>query len=376
MQRRLFIPALFLCPVFLPGLLPPAAAAQERPLPPQPLSAPDSLSFPHSLKTLAERHRICIVAEGSPVARPAASSPAANRLPTEEAVRRAAEAFDYDIQHGGGASNRRVFTLVKRYSQPDDLPSITEEECRVGLRESLRALRALGAGDGKQPALIRSLFLSLRPEQIQQMDTGGGVPIAALSPAQRRAAEAVIAFTYVGPAEGYAAQTLKALEDMPKTAFVRRAWKDTEEEGEREVLGVSRPGRTVWPLHLVSGYPVRLTEPTVKKGSIGPATISLKELAEMLNKRVGSERYIVDPALQQKQITVIGSAHGEPDSIFKAAGEIYDLRLADWEGRKRLLRRSFRMPQRLSDLPIALRRALPVSRSGDAVEREGYVQRP
>lgn len=60
---------------------------------------------------------------------PGEAVPPTEGLSSEEAVRAVAERFDYTAVHQGS-----VYLLLKRYTNPEDMPEVTPEECLIGLK--------------------------------------------------------------------------------------------------------------------------------------------------------------------------------------------------------------------------------------------------
>ncbi|MCW3052486.1 MAG: hypothetical protein JWN14_1656 [Chthonomonadales bacterium] len=116
--------------------MPPSVPAQEA-------QAPKVDPFFTALESLSKRYNIAFVAEGTPfppsvkngtvpsatpdvVPQEEAQDPSGQKeLSQEEVVQKIAERFDYTAVRKGD-----VYLLTKRYTNPDDLPEVTPEECR------------------------------------------------------------------------------------------------------------------------------------------------------------------------------------------------------------------------------------------------------
>jgi len=103
------------------------------------------------------------------------------KLSPEEAVREVADYFDYAVVHQG-----KVYLLTKRYTNPEDLPEVTAEECRIGFRAIAKILTAF---DPKFPnssvgyPVKEDIVRMLSPEQMDRVGKSG-LPVSELTPSQ------------------------------------------------------------------------------------------------------------------------------------------------------------------------------------------------
>jgi hypothetical protein len=149
----LHIASLFLCcfgalagqPSWGQAPMPPTVSAQEvAPASQAPASVEDT--FYAALEDLSKKYRIAFVAEGTPFPTSKDSpktllkegyipeeetgpSPQREHSVVDEMVQQVAAGFDYYAVPQG-----KVYLLMKRYSNPEDLPDITPDECRNGLK--------------------------------------------------------------------------------------------------------------------------------------------------------------------------------------------------------------------------------------------------
>jgi hypothetical protein len=117
--------------------MPPAASVREATA-----LLPDP--FYEALEGLSKKYSVAFVAEGRPFPQaksgpvlPLNADPAPEEvdpspskdLSPEEAVQKVAGKYDYDAVRQGN-----VYLLTKRYTNPDDMPEVTPEECLLGLK--------------------------------------------------------------------------------------------------------------------------------------------------------------------------------------------------------------------------------------------------
>ncbi|MCW3052487.1 MAG: hypothetical protein JWN14_1657 [Chthonomonadales bacterium] len=152
-RRSLRIGALLL---FWPGISAGHPSWAQTPMPPpaseQAATAPLPDPFFDALEALSRRYGVAFVAEGRPFPQVQSDSapplttdviPQANVevnshpkviSPEEREVQKVAARFDYTAVHQG-----QVYLLIKRYTNPDDTPDVTPDECRNGLKLAAKA---------------------------------------------------------------------------------------------------------------------------------------------------------------------------------------------------------------------------------------------
>jgi len=101
-------------------------------------------TFYTTLETLSKQYNVAFVAEGTPFPTPKDGPrpllkegyiPESETVPSErhsvidDIVKQVAAGFDYYSVPQG-----KVYLLMKRYSNPEDLPDVTPDECRNGLK--------------------------------------------------------------------------------------------------------------------------------------------------------------------------------------------------------------------------------------------------
>lgn len=107
-----------------------AADTQSRSSQAPPASDFPAARFQKAITALANANSITIVAEGAPVEfdEKKLQDGTYKTAPLARKIALLAEAADYSAKNSGG-----VFLLMKRYSNPRDLPCVTLEECRLSL---------------------------------------------------------------------------------------------------------------------------------------------------------------------------------------------------------------------------------------------------
>ncbi|MCW3051219.1 MAG: hypothetical protein JWN14_389 [Chthonomonadales bacterium] len=158
-------------------------ASGQAPMPPIPAKQPETAPLPdpffEALSGLSKRFGVAFVAEGRPfllgktgsvptqgtepavgeataTAEVAASSPNDKQAADAE-VQKVANQFDYEAVRQGN-----VYLLGKRYTNPDDMPDVTLEECRISLRSFLGCVGMYGALHDRKESItsIRSIVIN------------------------------------------------------------------------------------------------------------------------------------------------------------------------------------------------------------------------
>lgn len=299
-------------------------------------------SFKGSLISLAAQASVGFVVEGQPLRDelPPDKALSYNRLdPVPEVVAKIADAFDYAAEPRGG-----IFLLRKRYRDPEDMPEVTLEECRLALEDVLRVTAPLNPGlsrPGRSNTRLDEFIKVLSPDQIKQMRTG--LPISQFSPAQRAAVWQVACHLYV---ERSVDSVQEALRRINQATRKEAAFCFTERKQKRlfgyETLSESAPRRPVFH-GLAAGDAVfgkrpeasdarRRQEAPPVKAAPENVTRTLREWAESLNERgrrtaSGALPAAVEDALAAKTATIIGCEREPPDRVLQALADLYGLRL-------------------------------------------------
>ena len=323
-------------------------------------------NFSAALMELAIRRHIAIVAEGVPLR---ASLPeaivAASSSPNgsvDEEVQALGAAFDYDCQRAG-----LVFALSKRYTQPDDLPSVTMGEWVWVLREIKRLTDPLNPRTrsrvrhrGDRDPVVGDLAVSFTDGQLAALH-GNGVPLRAMTPAQVALVRRFALNLYVEAAVKRVDFALDCLADAGRDVVFH--YEDIY--AAKHVFGYDDRGGAAgapWFEPLSGPYaglpnfagrmifnqlPDAARDPTVPGDSAldlpYPVGFTLGGLAERLTAAGnGRVRVEVDPLLRTKAITVAGSENAAPQAVMAAAASVYGLDLqTSMEGGKRLIHLGF-----------------------------------
>lgn len=389
-QRSMMLPALLLFAL---------AAAQGQQAttppadPPTPITAQQAAVFQDALRALASQGHVAIIAEGAPLRSklPPQDVPKLDdHWPLSAVVERVAAAYDYDSQRRGN-----VFVLKKRFSDPNDLPDVTPEECRQALDDVLGILAPFDPGQpdvspARENLLLIHLADSLTPDQMEAMrqtEGVGGLPVASLNPEQQAMVRRFALTSYVHfPATDIRSVrawlalmptlTLRIKKERHVTTLTQndngRATTQTYVQntafGYEFLDSLHRP--QFMPLEQ-GGAPdqgnILGSAQTWRQETIEPRPklqdklegyTTLKTLIAAQNAR--GTRMKVDPALALKPVTVFGSETASPAEVISALADIYGLRVRkDADGTQRLTRLLFVVPSDLDAIPQSVRHSLP-----------------
>lgn len=136
------------------------------------------------LQILSQRLGIAFVLEGRPFAiSQNMPVPTLNiNLSREEAVKEVAAYFDYEVARQGD-----VYLLTKKYSNPEDLPELTQAECRNAIKKIVRIMKPFnpqfppGTSFGSPEAQIAHL---LSAEQLDKLGKDG-LPVSEITASQQ-----------------------------------------------------------------------------------------------------------------------------------------------------------------------------------------------
>ena len=391
--------------VVLPAVPAAAGAQQGAQEPTVRISKDQARTFAGALTALAAQGRVAFVAEGEPLK--AALSEAevddhfaegAAALPLSAAVEKVATSYDYDaaLAKGGG-----LFVLRKRYSDPNDLPGVTLEECRLAVRDVLHVLSrydpaVLQAGMSDDPAL-QELMASLSPAQLEALqDKQVRLPVSALSPRQRELVWRFALHAYVQTPTN----DLRHVRARFDTVLHRDTW-----FGWSEMLGLRlfgyegpqaeplHPGSYFRPLshaHLVQYGPggsasiaqaprpfnrdgtpnerphADPTQPTpadveAGKNEAAFGSTTLGAAVAALNARGGDAvKFALDETLAAKPVTVVGGEKAAPARVLAALADAYGLPIKeDKDGTLRLARPKWRAATTVAALGASIRGVFP-----------------
>lgn len=404
--RQLQLSQMMLALLFLYCWVAPTASQAQ----PSPISSSDPFvqldaektpRFSDLLDTLSTQANITFIVEGSPFT-PALSAEqvkkvSASKVRLSEMVEQVAEAFDYEVTQ----PSNNLFRMEKRYSDSNDLPGVTLQECRLATRDMLRLLSAwnpkLKAHCPEDPR-VKEFIASLTEEQLQAMAIRSqGLPVSSLSLRQQSQVWQIALHFYVQLPE----QDIRAVAaqiDCVLNKNTTFGWSDQRgmrlfgyegrlrlSDGQPFVYfrPLSHPGRVMSRADGVVGFitskapsnqPKQFlprdayhdpTQPGVADTKPGDAKqhvgTTLGEVVSELNARAnGSLSMVVDEALASKPITAIGLEYATPAAILQAAADIYGLRVKkESDGALRLTRMFWRTPRNIAELPESLRRMFP-----------------
>lgn len=350
----------------------------------------DCRTLPGALTTIAGQAAVTFVTEGRPYKATLGDNdvpvfPPAG-LPLREAVDKIAAAFDYAVER-----QNNTFLLRKRYTDPNDLPEVTLEECALAASDLARVLKPFDSGMkmlgiGRNPA-IEKLMKSLTPEQWTLMSKGetqkgahhviqpidAGLPISQLSPEQQQTVRRYALFSYTGENTDIAAQTAQDIKQIAAEGAIF-VWRNVNTS---RLLGYELPAADTskeQPLFrplsdaavAMPGGGLRIfespkTPPVATVQRLKTSRFTLKDaLAGLAARHPGGVSLSVDDALAAKQILVVGGEKQSPPVLLRALADVYGLRVMTQEnGALRLTRRSSRPISEVNQLREAVIWALP-----------------
>jgi len=354
--------------------------------------------FSADLEALSQRLGVAFVAEGQPFPGITKSPVPSLRkdLSPEAAVREVTDYFDYAAVRQGN-----IYLLTKRYTNPEDLPEVSPEECRIGIKAIAGMLAAFNpkyppgtfAGDP-----IANIARMLSPAQMEKLGKEG-LPVTELNPEQHAEIERLALKFYIQDKADRVAKAYALLESR-NPADPTFHWQtimdfhafgyDTRSERLNKILFipvsngnhiiVSPDGTTIKitaGVHTENGVVVHdpdldPTDPTVVSepmkqflGNRGkPAhAVSLAEAVSALTRRAANKtEYRVDPMYATKHVTLVGTDKLAEEALLRSFAAVYGLRVVQSEAHRFDLTRPLVTDARqLSDLNRALLSAIPGS---------------
>lgn len=349
-------------------------------------------TFEVALQTVASQAHIGIVAEAAPLhgqlplKTPFLLLP---NSPVSAALSAVAAAYDYDVQRQGG-----VFVLQKHYSDPNDLPDVTPEECALALDDMAQVMAVLnpgppefGGGPHVAPLLVR-IAATLTPAQLQEMEqqtADKGLSVASLSDEQQSWIRRFALTWYIyDPLVGVQNTLYQLHQTVTTTLSVekrRQVATQTSRMGDGPPVTRTIVQDTAFGFNIRDFYDrplftqldenaafyaatsdqpsVLLPAPQGEPLSGGDGHTTIGAVIRGLNAR--GARVTMPPALLAKTLTVYGAGTADPEQLLKAVCTVYGLRcVKERDGRRRLTRPEISVPLTVAGLPDAVRRVLPL----------------
>ena len=281
----------------------------------------------------------------------------------EKEVQQVAARFDYFAVHQGS-----VYLLMKRYTDPDDMPDVTPEECRNGLKMAAKAFPggvfASSFADSPEEALKKVLvprsFASPTPEQWARLTTVG-ITLSNLNPfAQHTVWIAAYKFYYQTFQDRIAGAIIEMEERPPLNPSFH--WKTIEKSRvfgydtlRIDFIPMSDTDRVVVapynaPLPRASFSvrdditvpatditdPAALSEQTKRflddKGEESHAVSLAQAIADLNKRAANSGVYGVDAMYAAKHVTLVGLDKLSPETAMKSLAGVYGLRVGHRDG--------------------------------------------
>lgn len=345
------------------------------------------------LEILSRRLGIAFIAEGEPftVSKPGPVPTLNENLSQEEAVREVSTYFDYSA-----VRQDNVYLLTKRYTNPDDLPDVSHEECMFGLKTVTRLLAPFNPNF--PPATYVSepraeIARMLDEEQLAQL-SGGGLPVLALTPSQKaevwrlalsfhiqsRVDSMSTEYGYlenrspVDPifhwqtvmdvhAFGYDIRSIS----QNKMVFIPVSDNNqlgTTPDGQVLLRNNSRMKRGIAVPLLDTTDPNALSEQTkqflMEEGKSSHALSISATLSGLNRSSVKPIFYKVDAAYANKRVTLVGVSTLSANVLLRSLAKVYGLRVLHKEDGSTILTHPFVIEAKdLSDLGRALKSAIP-----------------
>lgn len=363
------------------------------------LSASHLTDFQEALKAIAEQGHVTLVAEGVPN-HPRLSQQEVAKLTIQtsldDEVKVVAAAYDYDSQRLGN-----VFVLKKRYSNPDELPALTQSECASiltllqkvsdpfnphALPTSIKLLVPPATQLRRDQfqvinPLLDRFAASLTPAQMEAMHMNN-LSMSSLSQDQKALARQVQLLLYIQHPLESIAELSSELEAANRDAVF--CWHDTDSS--RHVFGYTlpkQPGDWIMnrfhplsrfidtdKLDLTDTSP-QPTSPDPTNPDPVPASVqsdvapsqTLADVVAELNTQPGTPHTDVDASVATKPITLVGGDNTPVLQVLQGLANVYSLRLltspAGNTTRLVITLPSVSPPSDITDLPSSLRHTLP-----------------
>lgn len=355
------------------------------------LTPKQAATFQSALQAVASQAHMGIVAEAAPLQKRLSATPLPSFPPNSPAsvvLGGVADAYDYDVQRQGS-----LFVLLKRYSDPNDLPDVTPEECTLALDDMAQVMSFLNPGppeSGRGPYItpqLVSIAATLTPAQFQAMEqrtSDKGLSVASLSDEQQSMVRRFALTSYVYDPWADVQGALYRLRQAATTTLAveksRQISTRTTRMGDEPPITLTAVQDTAFGFNMrdiygrlfftqmdenmafiaaTSNQPPAspLAARPVPPGSDRGYT-TLGAVVQGLNAR--GARVTMLPALQAKTLTVYGTDAVAPEQLLKAIATVYGLRyVKEKDGRKRLTRPEISIPLAVEGLPDAVRRVLP-----------------
>ena len=359
--------------------------------PPVTITPKQAATFEVALQAVASQSHMGVVAEATPLhGRLLPTTPLSlpPNSPTSVVLGTVAAAYDYDVQRQGN-----LFVLQKRYSDSNDLPDVTPEECALALDDMAQVLAVLnpgppelGGGPHVTPLLVR-VAATLTPAQFQAMEeqtADKGLSVASLSDEQQSLIRRFALTSYIYYIWADVQNALYQLRRVDTTTLSvekrRQVATQTTRMGDEPPVTRTIIQDTAFGFNIRDFYGrplfTQLDEnaafyaatsdqppavlPAAQPGSFssGDGYTTLGAVIKALNAR--GARVTMPAALQAKTLTVYGAGTADPEQLLKAVAAVYGLRYAkEKDGRKRLTRPTISVPLTVDGLPDAVRRVLP-----------------
>lgn len=354
--------------------------------------------FDEALKALAKQANVAFVVEGEPLKSSLSKHEAENMMldnvRLSEAVRTIAMAYDYDAKR-----TDKTYVLEKRYTDVNDLPSVTLEECKDSVQDMVRILSVWNPGLAKTCWFdpdVKTFIASLTQEQLQAMSQKRvGLPVSTMSSDQQKQVWRLALHFYVQrPQEKDISPVLAQIKCAmdEHTMFVKRQLRGLNLFGyEGTLITAGKPYHYFRPLSHPStvisradgtvgfityrGSKEPLTDPTDPVGAVPePGKVATQTkyepsiestslgvvVASLSTRQESTVHLAVDETLAAKRVVVIGAETVSPVSVFRALADVYGLRIyKEIDGTLRLTRHQTRPPKDIKSLPDVLRMAFP-----------------
>jgi|GEM_PF-2686957 len=349
--------------------------------------------FAVDLEVLSLRLGVTFIAEGQPFP-PNNKLPApslSNNLSSEAAVREVADYFDYSAVRQGN-----IYLLMKRYTNPEDMPEVTPEECMNGLKAISKILILFnpkiptGTFAGEPMANIVHL---LSTEQLERLSKSG-LSVSELTPSQHEEVWRLALDFYLQSEADHVEETYSILENRNPADPVFH-WQtimnvhafgyDTRSAKLNKILfiPVSDSNRIIVnpdggtgkfsSVHTHNGVVVPDLDPADPNGVPEPTkrflddkgrhsnAISISQAMSGLNGRTANHVvYKVDAEYAAKRVILVGVDKLPGDVLMRALAAVYGLRIARNEDGNLVLTHPLVIKaKQLPDLGRALQSAIP-----------------
>lgn len=254
-------------------------------------------------------------------------------LPERNKVHKIADLCDYDCLDNSGA-----YIFFKKYSDKNELPCITSDELveyAADLRSKMKSKFNLEYQD--MSVYIHNFVKSLPPNQWEAIQKGG-INSSTLSDTSKKHLFDLFGETFYGTLRN-GCDLVGANVDFSEKSLAYLEKEDDNNEYLKYKNGKNKnPSNVGWTIFTSEFQaPSKDRVLYLKRCNISfTDSDNIGSVIQLLNKRLGVEKYVVSNPLRKKPLSVVGIESGDTDKIFRSIALLYDLSLTKKDSVSRL----------------------------------------